>query len=63
MSEQQLDEGKGLCGHALKIDAFLKLLRMCELDHIVCEYYNSPDLVRSCPTLRKRDAEKTSGTF
>jgi len=40
------------------MDAFLKVLRMCDLDHIVCGNYDHPDLVRSCPTLRKLNAEK-----
>lgn len=61
--KQQQDEGKGLCGHAAKIDAFLKLLRMCDLDHITCEHYGNRDLVRTCPTLRKLNAEKMSSTF
>jgi hypothetical protein len=48
----------GVCGHAVKMDSFLRTLRRCDVDHIVCEHYNSFDLVRTCSTLRRLNAEK-----
>jgi len=51
MPKQETSD-RGPCGHAVKDKAF-EVGRICDFDGGYCQNWSKPELIDSCPTLRK----------